>query len=95
MFQTSKGFATLNADTMTVAVLQKKMRHRSFQTTLRYISLSDKMKKATENVYEPEFFKSVRPTELAVKVLLVGVSPGVGGLNGFSKRRNPLIIKGL
>ena len=43
---------------MTAAVLQKKMRHRSFQTTLRYISLSDKMKKATENVYVPEFLQA-------------------------------------
>jgi integrase len=52
-----RGYATLNADTMTAAVLQKKMRHRSFQTTLRYISLSDKMKKATESVYVPEFLQ--------------------------------------
>jgi hypothetical protein len=33
------------------------MRHKSFQTTLRYIELADKMKKATEQVYVPDFLK--------------------------------------
>ena len=42
---------------MTAPVLQRNMRHRSFQTTLRYINLSDKMKKATEKVYVPEFLQ--------------------------------------
>jgi integrase len=53
-----RGHATLNADGMTAPVLQRKMRHRSFQTTLRYINLSDKMKKATEQVYVPEFLRA-------------------------------------
>jgi hypothetical protein len=68
---------------MTGAVLQKKMRHRSFQTTLRYISLSDKMKKATENVYVPEFLQGRKadwPTEQRRQP---------------KKRRNPLKFKGL
>lgn len=50
-----RGYATLNADTMPAAVLQRKMRHRSFTTTLRYIGLSDKMKAAAEKVYVPDF----------------------------------------
>jgi integrase len=53
-----RGYATLNADSMSAPVLQKKMRHRSFSTTLRYIQLTDKMKKATEAVYVPEFLKA-------------------------------------
>jgi integrase len=48
-----RGYATWNADRMPAAVLQKKMRHRSFTTTLRYIGLSDKMKKATETIFIP------------------------------------------
>lgn len=35
-----RAYATLNAETMPAAVLQKEMRHRSFTTTLRYISLA-------------------------------------------------------
>ena len=52
-----RGYATLNADSMPAAVLQRKMRHKSFQTTLRYLQLADKMKKATEQVYVPEFLR--------------------------------------
>ena len=42
---------------MPAAVLQKKTRHRSFTTTLKYIGLADKMKKATDTVYVPDFLK--------------------------------------
>ena len=53
-----RAYATLNADRMPAPVLQKKMRHRSFTTTLRYIQLADKMKKTSEVVYVPEFLSA-------------------------------------
>ena len=49
-----RGYATLNAEAMPAAVLQRKMRHRSWATTLRYIALKDKMKAATEDVWVPD-----------------------------------------
>lgn len=53
-----RGYATLNAERLPAAVLQKKMRHKSFTTTLRYIGLADKMKKSADQVYVPEFLKT-------------------------------------
>lgn len=50
-----RGYATLNADTMPAAVLQRKLRHQSFTITLRHIGLADKMKAAAEKVYVPDF----------------------------------------
>jgi hypothetical protein len=48
----------MNADKMPAPVLQQKTRHKSFTTTLGYIGLANKMKKATDNVYVPEFLQT-------------------------------------
>jgi integrase len=53
-----RGYATMNAESMSGPVPQKKMRHKSITTALRYIGLADKLKKATDKVYVPEFLKS-------------------------------------
>ncbi len=48
-----RGYATLNAGRMDAFTLQRKMRHKSITTTLRYVKLADRMKAASENVYIP------------------------------------------
>jgi hypothetical protein len=43
---------------MSALELQRKMHHNSYSTTIRYIGLADKMKRATDHVYVPEFLKA-------------------------------------
>ena len=54
-----RGYATFNAE-LPAPVLQRKMRHRSFKTTLGYIQLADKMKKAADVIYVPAFLEAKR-----------------------------------
>lgn len=53
MHDLRRAYATENADRLPLPVLQKKMRHRDIQTTMRYVEQASKMKKATEQVYVP------------------------------------------
>jgi integrase len=43
----------LGAERMDAFTLQRKMRHKSITTTLRYVGLADRMKKAAEVVFVP------------------------------------------
>jgi integrase len=56
-----KGFATENYDTMPSAVLQKRMRHRSFTTTLGYINLGKQVEAAADRVKVPPVLR--KPVE--------------------------------
>ncbi len=49
-----RGYATFNAE-LPAPVLQRKMRHKSFTTTLRYIALADRMKQAADVIHVPAF----------------------------------------
>ncbi len=57
-----RAYATENMDRLPTPVLQKKMRHKSITTTLRYISTAQKMKDAAADVFIP---KIARPEAAA------------------------------
>jgi integrase len=52
-----RAYATENMDRLPTPVLQKKMRHKSITTTLRYISTAQKMKDAVANIHIPNLPK--------------------------------------
>jgi integrase len=55
MHDLRRAYATENCYRLPLPVLQKRMRHKDIQTTMRYVEMARKMKKAREAVYVPEF----------------------------------------
>ena len=53
-----RAFATMNADKLSADALQALMRHKSYQTTQRYIALSRQMDKAIEVLHVPDVLKT-------------------------------------
>jgi integrase len=53
MHDLRRAYATENCDRLPLPVLQKKMRHRDIQTTMRYVEMASKMRRATNDVYVP------------------------------------------
>jgi integrase len=53
-----RAFATLNADRLTGDALQVLMRHKSYQTTQRYINMARQMDEAVASLHVPEVLRS-------------------------------------
>lgn len=49
-----RGFATINARTISADELQKLMKHRSYSTTKRYINMADRVQNEPSKVYIPD-----------------------------------------
>jgi integrase len=54
-----RAFATMNADKLTPDALQALMRHRSYQTTQKYIALARQMDAAVASLHVPEVLRKV------------------------------------
>jgi len=55
MHDLRRAYATENCDRFPLLVLKEKMRHKDIQTTMRYVQMAEKMKKATDEVFVPGF----------------------------------------
>jgi integrase len=53
-----RAFATMNADKLTADALQALMRHKSYQTTQRYINMARQMDEAVAALHVPEVLRS-------------------------------------
>lgn len=53
-----RAFATMNADKLTADALQSLMRHKSYQTTQRYINLSRQMDAVIESLHVPDCLRA-------------------------------------
>jgi integrase len=53
-----RAFATMNADNLTPEALQALMRHKNYQTTLRYINYARQMDAAVASLHIPEVLKN-------------------------------------
>jgi integrase len=55
-----RAFATMNAERLTPAALQSLMRHKSFQTTQKYINATRQLKAAVQGLHVPIFLQKNR-----------------------------------
>ena len=53
-----RAFATANAETLTADALQSLMRHKSYQTTQRYINMARQLDRAVEKLHVPPVLKN-------------------------------------
>ena len=55
--EVSGAFATQNALRLTADALQKLMRHKSYQTTQRYINMASQLDEAVDKLHVPDVLK--------------------------------------
>ena len=56
-----RAFATLNADRLTADLLQALMRHKSYQTTQRYIAMARQLNRGVEDLHVPGCLQQPEP----------------------------------
>ena len=52
-----RGFASQNADVMSADALQGLMRHKTYLTTKRYISMANRLNRAVEDLHVPDVLR--------------------------------------
>lgn len=55
-----RAFATENADVMSADALQGLMRHKTYLTTKRYISMANRLNRAVENLHVPDVLRQAK-----------------------------------